>query len=79
MKPAYILIYALVATLPSYPADDVYQAIDETGVRLGAYFGCYTQPDESLVCILPELDTSRKATGKSEGLDKYAGREYTSR
>lgn len=54
MKPAYILIYSLVATLPSFPAEDVYRAIDETGVRLGAYFGCYTESDNSLTCVLPD-------------------------
>ena len=55
MKPAYILIYSLVATLPGFPTEDVYRAIDETGVRLGAYFGCYTETEtDGLVCILPD-------------------------
>lgn len=60
MKPAYILIYSLVATLPSFPSDDVYRAIDETGVRLGAYFGCYTEPDNSLTCVLPDKPEKEK-------------------
>lgn len=30
------------------------QTVDETGVRLGAYYGCYESEEDGLVCIFPE-------------------------
>ena len=55
MKCTIVYFAALVLALPqTETAEDIYQAIDETGVKLGAYYGCYESDSDGLVCILPE-------------------------
>lgn len=60
------LALALILTIPTIDessdsgapivrsaAETIRQTIDETGVYIGAYYGCYNDDTGELVCILP--------------------------
>lgn len=59
------LALALILAIPTIDvADDIQQSIDETGVYLGLFYGCYHTDEDGLVCILPE-----KEENDQEGVD----------
>lgn len=73
MKALYL---ALILTIPTIDvADYIQQSIEETGVYMGVYYGCYNSDDDGLVCILPP-DSDNEEEKANENRDYSALPKY---
>lgn len=56
MKPLALALMMFIPTTANDVFNTVADAIDESGVKMGAYYGCFTNEINELECILPEKE-----------------------